>query len=467
MTARTLTADCLDHIATHDARGARLSAISGLNPDAEADARRLDVRHAEARGPVGPLHGIPIVLKDNIDLANQPTSSGNSAMAGALPHGDAAQTRRLRQAGAIILAKTNLSEFSFEIRSRSSLGGDVLNPFDRSVTAGGSSGGTAAAVAAGFAIAGLGSDTGGSIRIPAAFNGLVGLRPTRGLIDAAGVAPLAPTTDTVGPLARSVRDVAILLGVMTDTTETSWLAESPLARRRLEGARIGVLRQAFGEEADVKSTIEAALAAMVRVGAVLIDPVELPVDVLPVGGPHIVDWEFGPAFDAYLKANFIEGTAPASLKAIHASGNYLAELGDVLKARAEVQPRHAPIRRGILARHARLRRSLSALMGRFHLDAVLYPTSAVTPSSLENPKSGWAAELAACAGWPALTVPAGCSHRGIPIGLELLGRARSEALLLGLGEDIESLGRGRMIPDLGPASLRDAPAGGSPAASAR
>lgn len=445
VTAESLTAECLACIATHDQRGARLAAIRCLNPHAENEARRLDsTLHAKS----GPLQGMPVILKDNIDMVGLPTTSGNEAMAHAVPLRDAGQTARLRRAGAVLLGKANLSEFSFEIRSRSTLGGDVRNPFDRRVTAGGSSGGTAVAVAAGFAVAGVGTDTGGSIRVPAAFTGLVGLRPTWGLIDASGIAPLAPSTDTVGPIARSVEDIATLLGVMTGTPRARWLPDLAAEPVPVTPARIGVFRQAFGSNHEIRDAMEHALAALASAGTVIVEGVELPADVLPIDRPHVVDWEFGPAFDAYLRSNFVAGTAPGSLATIYADGRYLAEYRDTLRKRLEVRSLDEPTHREILAYHMRLRDALSALMERFALDALVYPTSAVIPTSLDNPKSGWAAELAACAGWPALTLPVGQSRGGIPVGFEFLGRARSEASLLALAEKLESLVGGSPIPNL-------------------
>ncbi len=204
---------CEMFMRTIDAVDPAISAVRCLNPRALDQARLADGAPEPQRGP---LHGVPILLKDNIDVAGLPTTSGCLALAHAMPKGDAAVVRALKAAGAIILGKTNLSEFSFEIRSRSSIGGDVLNPFNLGVTAGGSSGGAAAAVAAGFAPAAIGTDTGGSIRTPAAYNGLIGLRPTWGRIDMAGVAPLAPSTDTVGVLARTVPDARLLLGVLLE-----------------------------------------------------------------------------------------------------------------------------------------------------------------------------------------------------------------------------------------------------------
>ncbi len=429
LSAEALLAACLARIAAQDQAGAGLSAMRCLNPRAEDQARALDRERAEGRLR-GKLHGIPLVLKDNIDMVGLPTTSGCRALAGAMPLRDAAQTRRLVAAGAVIVGKTNLSELSFEIRSRSSLGGDVRNPFDPRVTAGGSSGGTAAAIAAGFAVAGLGTDTGGSIRTPAAFNGLVGLRPTLGLLDRRGTAPLAPSTDTVGPMGRCVADVAYLLRVMSD------VPPGP-APDGLRGARLGVVRQAFGTDADVGGATEAALRAMAGAGATLVDPVLLPMELLPIDRPHVVDWEFREAFDAYLASNFVAGTAPGSLAELCARGDYLPEYEAPMRRRLAVGSLDSPIYRAVLAHHLALRAALLALLDDQALDALVYPTAACLPTSLDNPQGGWAPELAACSGLPALSVPAGRSPGGMPIGLELLGRDSGESVLLALGGALE------------------------------
>ncbi len=426
-TAENLLAACLARIKTYDPG---LSAMLRLNPDAMEDARALDAERARMGGTRGKLHGIPVVLKDNIDMEGLPTSSGNRAMANAMPLRDAPQVAKLRAAGAVIVGKANLSEFSFEIRSRSSLGGDVRNPFNRAVTAGGSSGGSAAAVSAGFAVAALGTDTGGSIRVPAAYNGLVGLRPTYGLIDNTGIAPLAPSTDTVGPIARCVADIGLMLGVMTDMAP-------PLGLRSLAGARIGVLRQAFGDDPEIALAVETALESMAALGAVLVDPVLLPRDILPIDRPHVVDWEFRFAFDAYLASNFMAGTAPASLAEILAGGAYLPEHRAALDIRLGRQSLDTPEYRAILTYHRAMKTALAALMEAERLDAIVYPTSAVTPTSLDNPRGGWAPELAANSGFPALTLPVGQARHGPYIGLEFLARSHDEPLLLGLAEDLE------------------------------
>jgi Asp-tRNA(Asn)/Glu-tRNA(Gln) amidotransferase A subunit family amidase len=448
VSAEALLAACLAAIAADDRAGGGLAAISRLNPDAEADARALDVERAKT-GLRGPLHGIPVVLKDNIDLAGSPTTSGCLAMAKAIPAADAEVTRRLKRAGAVIVAKTHLSEFSFEIRSRSSLGGDVLNAFDRRVTAGGSSGGAAVSVAAGFAVAGVGTDTGGSIRIPAAFNGLVGLRPTHGLIDRNGVAPLAPTTDTVGPLARCVADAARLLAVMAGETPGPGFTAPSTGADGLRGARIGVARDAFGGEGAIIAAMDQALAMMADAGAVIVGPIGPLAALIPSGSDHIVDLEFRPAFDAYLAANFPGGGAPASLAAIYASGLYLPDYRVVLDRRLAVTTLESDVYRAILGAHARLRAALDEIFRRERLDAIAYPTSATIPTSLANPASGWAPELAACSGRPAITLPVGQAPGGVPIGLELLGRAHAEAALLRLAAGLEVLIGRRFVADPG------------------
>ncbi len=436
LSATALLEECLGAIS---ARDGEIGAMLALDPRARAEAEACDAEAREGRAR-GPLHGIPFAVKDNIDVKGLATTSGCRALAGAMPLRDAAQVGRLRAAGAVIVGKTNLSEFSFEIRSRSSLGGDVRNPFVRHATAGGSSGGTAAAVAAGFAVAGLGSDTGGSIRVPAAYCGLVGLRPTHGLLDIAGVAPLAPSTDTIGPIARSVDDAAVLFAVMSGAIHAGLLG------RPVTGRRVGVLRQAFGTHGEIAAAVERASAILASEGVEIVDPVTLPEDVLPIGRAHIVDAEFADAFDAYLARNFQPGTAPGSLAEIITGGAYLhAYEADLLRRTHD----RGKDRDAILAFHARLRAALDALMHEHRLDALLYPTSMVLPDTLENPKGGWAPELAACSGWPALSLPAGISGDGVPIGAELLGRAATESALLCLGLAIERGIGPRRLPPLG------------------
>jgi Asp-tRNA(Asn)/Glu-tRNA(Gln) amidotransferase A subunit family amidase len=313
-----------------------------------------------------------------------------------------------------------------------------LNPFDRRVTAGGSSGGAAAAVAAGFALAAIGTDTGGSIRTPASFNGLVGVRPTHGLIDPSGVAPLAPSTDTVGALTRSVSDARRLLEVLAGGR----YADIGLD---LSAVRVGAFRQAFGKDPIIVAAVEAVLSRVSALGATILDPMLLPEPLLDFSGDHIVDWEFCQAFDHYLSKNFISG-APESVASILASGEFLPEYRDTLRKRLGLGGLDNPIYRGVLASHERLTNGLSELFRAHGLDALVYPTSIVVPSSLDNPKGGWAPELAARSGRPAITLPVAQADTGIPIGLELLGGRHEEAALLNLAAGFERVIGRRFLP---------------------
>jgi Asp-tRNA(Asn)/Glu-tRNA(Gln) amidotransferase A subunit family amidase len=374
----------------------------------------------------GALYGVPIVVKDNIDVAGMPTTSGCQALARALPLRDATVVARLRAAGAVLLGKTNMSELSFEIRSRSSLGGDVLCPFDPATTAGGSSGGAAVAVARGYAMAALGSDTGGSIRIPAAINGLVGFRPAHGALPMAGVAPLAPSTDTIGPIARCVADALHVYQALGGEVAPS--------TGSLSGIRIGVVRQAFGDDPRVLAAMELACDRLRRAGANVDDFAIADIDG-HLQGTHIVDVEFGAAFDAYLARNFVAGTAPGSLADLIASGAFLPEYDALLRRRLATDPMDA---RAVLARHAGLRDALQRAMADAGVECLIYPTLRVVPDSLDNPKGGWAAELAARTGWPAISVPVTAAAGARPIGAELLMRAGDEARLFALATVLET-----------------------------
>lgn len=419
-TAEALLDACLERIAENDGRW---HAMLAINPDAREQARTAD-RVAAAGKQLGMLHGIPIAVKDNIDVAGMATTSGCRALAHAMPLRDAVVVTRLRAAGAIILGKTNLSEFSFEIRSKSSLGGDVLCPAAPWATAGGSSGGSAVAVASGFALAALGTDTGGSIRIPAACNGLVGFRPAHGALSLAGIAPLAPSTDTVGSITRSVADARLLYQVIG-----GGLKGLPVVVR---GLRLGVLRQAFGDQSSVISACESVLDVLQHAGVQLIDLTVPGLEAL-LDGPHIVDAEFAAAFDHYLATNFAAGTAPASLAALVASGEFLSEYEATLHQRISEPPEAA----AILARHVALKQALSAAIQARQLDGLIFPTMRVIPESLDNPKGGWAPELAARTGWPAISVPAPVRPGARPVGVEILVPGGKEDTLFALAEVIE------------------------------
>ncbi|MGH7894375.1 MAG: amidase family protein, partial [Candidatus Binatia bacterium] len=280
MTAEKLVQLCLARIQAYDRQGPALHAVIVLNPKALETARALDAER-KAKGPRSPLHGIPVVLKDNFDTVDLPTTGGSVLLEGSIPPGDAFLVKKLRAAGAIILAKVNLSEFASG-GTYSSLGGQTRNPHDLTRSPSGSSGGTGAAIAAAYAPLGLGTDTGGSIRGPATSNGIVGLKPTHGLLSRSGIIPLALSFDTGGPMARSVYDVAVALGVMTGvdaadaaTKKSEGKLEADytkyLKADALKGARIGIARDFLGADADVDWVVDASLDAMRRAGATIVD----------------------------------------------------------------------------------------------------------------------------------------------------------------------------------------------------
>jgi amidase len=280
LTAEGLVQLCLARIRSYDLEGPSLHAVITLNAKAVETARELDAER-KAKGPRSALHGIPVVLKDNYNTADLPTTGGSVLLEGSIPPADAFIVKKLRDAGAIILAKMNMSEFASP-PSQSSLGGQSLNPHDLRRSPAGSSGGTAVAVAAAYAPLGLGTDTGGSIRGPSTANGIVGMKPTHGLLSRSGIIPLSLTFDTGGPMARSVNDVAVALGAMTGIDPADAATQKSegkfstdytkdLRVDALKGARIGIARDFLGADPDVDWVIEASLAAMRNSGATIVD----------------------------------------------------------------------------------------------------------------------------------------------------------------------------------------------------
>ena len=292
LTAEQLVERYLARIAAYDDAGPALNAVMALNPEARVRARALDIERAAA-GPRSPLHGIPVVLKDNLDTADLPTTAGSVLLAGSVPPDDAFLVRKLRAAGAIVLAKVNMSEFASG-GAMSSLGGRTRNPHDLVRTPSGSSGGTGAAIAAAYAQVGLGTDTGGSVRGPSTANGIAGLKPTYGLLSRDGIVPLALSFVTAGPMARHVYDVAAALGVMTGvdpaddaTAASAGRFETDYTRfldpDALRGARIGIARDFLGQDPEVDWIVEASLAVMRGAGATVVD-VRLPEWLLDATG---------------------------------------------------------------------------------------------------------------------------------------------------------------------------------------
>ena len=316
LTAESLTQMCLARIAAFDRKGPSLHAVMTLNPKAVEQARALDVER-KTKGRRSPLHGIPVVLKDNYDTFDMPTTGGSVLLEGSIPSKDAFVVKKLRDAGAIVLAKLNMSEFASG-GTYSSLGGQSLNPHDLARGPSGSSGGTGVAVAAAYAPIGMGTDTGGSIRGPATSNGIAALKPTHGLLSRSGIIPLALSFDTGGPMARSVYDVAAALGIMTGidpadaaTSKSDGKFQTDYTKDlrvdALRGARIGVARDFMGADPDVDWVMEAAFAAMRKAGATLVD-VRYPKWLLDVKGEFYTAVRY-PEFTAQI-AEYLKGTGP-------------------------------------------------------------------------------------------------------------------------------------------------------------
>ena len=470
----------LARIAAYDDAGPKLNAVLLLNPDAIETARVMDAERKE-QGRRSPLHGIPVVLKDNFDTADMATTAGSFMLKGSVPPDDAFLVHQLRKAGAIILAKLNMSEFASG-DAMNSLDGPTYNPHDPARTPSGSSGGTGAAIAAAYASVGLGTDTGGSVRGPSAANGIVGLKPTHGLLSRDGIIPLALSFDTAGPMARSVYDVAVALGVMTgvDSEDSATLKSEGKFKRdytqflnagALKGARIGIARDFMESDGEVDWIIEAALEAMRDAGAEVVD-VSLPDWLLETRGKFYRAIRYR-EFRAQVR-DYLAATGPQYPKTL----TELVKQSKTLTARRADGVVPNPSRWRLMMRedesgeltdyeyvavrdHALplVRGIIGGLMESETLDAIVYPTSPVRPGRVDpdpNPRgepggSESAVILANLTGFPDLIVPAGFTGRGLPVSISFLGPAFSEPRLLALGYAFEQRTRARRLPATTPA----------------
>ncbi|MCG8469485.1 MAG: amidase [Gemmatimonadetes bacterium] len=446
----------LDRIAAYDQTGPEINAVIRPHPRAREQAVALDRERAAGRVR-GPLHGIPILLKDNYDTYDMPTSGSTLAMAGLVPPDDAFQVRALREAGAIILAKTNLHELAAGITSTSSLGGQTRNPYAPERNPGGSSGGTGAGVAASFAAVGWGSDTCGSIRIPSAVHNLVGLRPTKGLSSIDGIVPLSHTQDTGGPLARSVADLAVALDatVGRDPADpaTAVLADRPmpifteaLDPDALAGARIGALEvwlDEDGQEAEVTRVVRRALEAMTAAGAEVVDVTIPALDSL-MDGTSVIGLEFAVDLAAYLEAT--PGAPIERLGEIVDLGLHHEVLDGTFRRRRASEPRDEGAYEETLKRQRALRDAVTSFMDEYRLDALAYPTLRREPALIGAAPIGSTCQLAAHSGLPAISAPAGFTRNRLPVGLELLGRPFDDARLVSLAFALEAATTPRRPP---------------------
>jgi amidase len=468
LTCHALVSTYLDRIAAYNKAGPKLNAILTLNADALARADSLDADFAR-HGTTGPLYCVPVVLKDNYNTADLPTTGGSAALAGMRPAKDAFVVGRLRAAGAIVLAKTNMHEFALSGTTVSSLGGQTLNPYDLTRTPGGSSGGTGAAVAANLAMAGTGSDTVNSVRSPASANDLVGIRPTKGLLSLNGIMPVSSTQDAIGPLARHVVDAAIMLQVMaaTDPADPATAGHqhpdylAGLKAGTLKGRRIGVLRVMFGDKPEhqaVNQVMANALAALHRHGAILVELNEPTLDADKLNADNDVQkYEFTSVMDAYLSS--IPNAPKKTVADIVASGQFNhPTLEKFLNAALSYKDGMAePDYQRRLQRDAQTRALLAKVMDDNRLDAIVYPLQKrlVVPVSEIN-QADRNGILASVTGYPAITVPAGFSQPGadapigVPVGMDILGRPFSEAKLLSIAYGFEQATHVRRSPESTP-----------------
>ena len=454
----------LDRIDAYDDRGPAINAIISINKravEAAAEMDRLD-RSTRARRP---LHCIPVVLKDNFHTADMPTTGGSVTFKNLQTPDDGFVVRKLRDAGAIIIAKANLHELARAGTTVSSLGGQTKNPYDLTRTPGGSSGGTGAAIAANFGVLGTGSDTGQSVRSPSSANGIVGLRPTRGLISRAGIMPFSTTQDEAGPMTRTVEDVARMLDVMAgyDPNDpitafnagripVTYTAE--LKASGLKGARIGLLTDFMGGDRiheDVNRAVESAVARMTAMGATIVR-ISIPgLDDL-TRGLSLMSFEFKTAFDRYLSG--LGGAAPVkSLAEFVARGEAHESMRRGLEADLKVADGpQSPEYHRMLQRRQALRQAVMTAIAANKLDAILYPHQKRLVVPIGEDQAERNGVLSNSTGFPALTFPGGFSPPtasapiGVPIGLELLGPEWSEPVLLKLAYAYEQASRHRKPP---------------------
>lgn len=455
-TSQALVQAYLDRIAALDHRGPALNALITLNPNALQEAEALD-RERAAKGPRGPLHGIPVIVKDNYSTRDMQTTAGSVALLGFVPSNDAFQVRKLREAGAVIIAKSNLHELASGITTVGSAFGQTLNPYDPSRNPGGSSGGTAAAVAASFAAAGMGSDTCGSIRIPASSNNLVGLRPTKGLSSIAGIVPLSATQDVGGPLARSVADLAAMLDATIGEDPADPATHLPPGQLRpkflhvldagaLKGAHIGILEPLFGDAADDQEVIHivrASIEDLKKAGATAVS-VPMPGLMAELDGSSVINAEFKEDFANYLAQN---GNPPVhSLEEIVRGGLMHASLEGVLNTRLSSKGRDSREYKIALAKRTAIQQTILKAMEDQKLDALAYPTMRRKPARIGEPQGGSTCQLSASTGFPAISMPAGFTGDGLPVGVELLGRAFDDAKLVSYAYSYEQATHRRRAP---------------------
>jgi len=473
LTAHALVQTYLDRIAEIDKAGPALNSVIELNPDALKIADELDAERKSGKLR-GPLHGVPVLIKDNIDTADRMhTTAGSLALAGSIAERDSSVAAGLRRAGAVILGKTNLSEWA-NFRSThatsgwSGRGGQTRNPYALDRNPCGSSSGTGASIAANLAAAGIGSETDGSIMCPASTNGLVGIKPTLGLVSRAGIIPIAHSQDTAGPMARSVADAVALLNAIAGSDPRDPASASADRHREdytrylnaggLKDARIGVVRKLAGFSPDVDAILEQNIAALKQAGAIVIDPVELPnTGKYDEAELTVLEYEFKHDLDAYLAALPASANAPRSLAELIKFNErererempwFDQDLFEKSQARGPLTDKAYV---AALAKSKKLSgvQGIDAALKAHKLDALIAPTLGpawvTDPINGDHTVGGGSTSPAAVAGYPDITVPAGLVH-GLPVGLSFFAGAWSEPKLIAFAFAFEQATHARQPP---------------------
>jgi len=468
LSAKQLAEFYLKRIEAYDQQGPKINAVIHINPRALKEAAALDAKFKKS-GPVGPLHGIPVLLKDNVNTKDMPTTAGSRSLDGYVPPRDATITKKLKDAGAIILAKVNLHEFAVWGESVSSILGQTLNPYDLTRTPGGSSGGTGAGLAANFAMLGIGTDTVNSIRSPLSANSLAGIRPTLGLISRAGIVPYSFTQDVAGPMARTVADAVKMLNVLAgyDPADpaTAWSighTEEDYTRhlkaKGLKGKRIGILRSFFGADQihrEVNEVTNKAIKDMAALGAVMVELKASGIDsgrIVTDISVHLYDLKRD--LNSYL-ADPQANTPVKSLTEVIASGKYSPSIEKNIKEAEKLDTTSLAYYERLSGRAA-LQEQVMKLMADQKLDALVFPHQkrpVVPVGETQVERNG---SLGSVTGFPSLVVPGGFTKPtktagiGVPVGIEFLARPWCEGTLIEIGYSYEQGTKHRREPPTTP-----------------
>jgi len=463
ITTELLVKKYLERIEAYDKKGPKLNSIIMINPNVIQEAKELDKQFAK-KGLIGPLHGVPILLKDNVDTNDMPTTGGSKSLEGYIPNKNAFIVDQMKAAGAIIIAKVNLHEFAIWGETISSILGQTLNPYDLTRTPGGSSGGTGASIAANFGLIGIGTDTINSVRSPASANSLVGIRPTVGLVSKGGVIPYSYTQDACGPIARTVEDATRLLDVISgydsNDKKTAWSigrkSESYINNLKidgLKGKKIGVLNSLFGENdihLETNNVVEKAITIMKDNGADIIQVNdEIDTDYL-VKNVSVHLYDLQDHLNSYLE-KLPEDVAVHSLQDILETGLHHEGIKDNLINASKLATGTDMYNKRLIER-AKMQDKIINLMAHYDLDALVYPHQKQLVCKVGGSQNERNGVLGSVIGFPSICVPAGYSNSsedapiGVPVGMEILGRPFSESVIIEIAYSYEKASKIRQTP---------------------